>query len=154
MVFPVAMYGCELDHNQGWMLNNDAFELWHWGRFLRVSWTESWWNLSILKVINSDYSLEGLMLKLKLQSLGHLMQRADSLENIDAGKDWGQEEKKATETEMFGWHHWLTGHEFEHTPSDSEGQGSLMLQYMRLQRVAHDLVTEQHIPNDCTNKNY
>ena len=109
---------------------------------------------SILEEINRECLLEELMLKLKLQYFGHLMQRTDSLENIDAGKDWGQEEKKATEIEMFGWHHWLTGQEFEHTPSDSEGQGSLMLQSMRLQRVAHDLVTEQHIPNDCTNKNY
>ena len=58
-------------------------------------------------------SLEGMMLKLKLQYLGHLMQRVDSLEKTDAGRDWGQEEKGTTEDEMAGWHHGLDGHEFE-----------------------------------------
>ena len=59
------------------------------------------------------YSLEGLMLKLKLQDFGHLMRRVDSLEDSDAGRDWGQEEKGMTEGEMAGWHHQLDGHEFE-----------------------------------------
>ena len=68
---------------------------------------------SILKKINPEYSLEGLMLKLKLQYFGHLMQRADSLEKTDAGRDWGQERKGTTEDEMAGWHHQLDGHEFE-----------------------------------------
>ena len=68
--------------------------------------------------------LEGLMLKLKLQYFGHLMQRIDSLEkDPDAGKDWSQEEKGMTEDEMVGWHHWLDGHEFEQTLGDSEVQG-------------------------------
>ena len=67
----------------------DAFELWYWTRLLRASWTEERSNQSILKEINSEYSLEVLMLKLKLQSFGPLMQRADSLEKaLDAGKDW------------------------------------------------------------------
>ena len=66
-----------------------------------------------------------MMLKLKLQSFGHLMRRVDSLEKTDAGRDWGQEEKGTTEDEMAGWHHRLNGHEFEQTPGDSEGQGSL-----------------------------
>ena len=71
----------------------DAFELWCW-RLLRVSWTARRSNQSILKEISPEYSLEGLMLKLKLQHFGHLLQRTDSLEkNIDAGKDWRQEEK-------------------------------------------------------------
>ena len=61
----------------------------------------------------SGCSLEGLMLKLKLQYFGHLMQRADSLEKTDAGRDWGQEEKETTEDEMAGWHHQVDGHEFE-----------------------------------------
>ena len=61
----------------------------------------------------SGCSLEGLMLKLKLQYFGHLMQRADSLEKTDAGRDWGQEEKETTEDEMAGWHHGLDGHESE-----------------------------------------
>ena len=70
-------------------------------------------NQSILKEISPEYSLEGLMLKLKCQYFGHLMQRVDSLEDPDAGRDWEQEEKGATEDEMAGWHHRLNGHEFE-----------------------------------------
>ena len=66
----------------------DAFELWCCRRFLRVLWTGRRSNQSILKEINPEYSLEGLILKLKLQYFGHLMQRANSLEKIDAGKDW------------------------------------------------------------------
>ena len=66
------------------------------------------------------------MLKLKLQYFGHLLQRADSLEKTDAGKDWGQEKKRATDDEVVGWHHQLSGHEFELTPGDGEGQGSLV----------------------------
>ena len=78
-------------------------------------------------IINPEYSLEGLMLKLKLQYFGHLMRRADSFgKDPDAGKDWGQEEKGRTEDEMVGWHHRLSGHGFEQTPGDSEGQGSLV----------------------------
>ena len=65
------------------------------------------------KEINAEYSLEGLMLMLKLQSFGHLMRRTDSFENSDFGKDWGQEEKGTTEDEMVGWHHRLNGHELE-----------------------------------------
>ena len=65
------------------------------------------------KEISLEYSLEGLMLKLKLQYFGHLMRRVDSLEKTDAGRDWGQEEKGMTEDEMAGWHHRLDGHELE-----------------------------------------
>ena len=83
------------------------------------------WNQSILKEINPEYSLERLMLKLKLQYFGHLMWRADSLEKTDAGKDWEQEEKRMTEDEMVGWHHQHNGHVFEQTLGDSEGQVSL-----------------------------
>ena len=81
MVFPVVMYGCE-----SWTIKKaehqrtDAFELWCWRRLLRVPWTARRSNQSILKEISPEYSLEGLMLKLKLQSFGHLMQRVDSLE--------------------------------------------------------------------------
>ena len=78
----------------------DAFELWCWRRLLRVPWTARRSNQSILKEISPGISLEGMMLKLKLQYFGHLMQRADS----DAGRDWGQEEKGTTEDEMAGWH--------------------------------------------------
>ena len=66
------------------------------------------------------------MLKLKLQYFGHLIRRVDSLEKIDAGRDWGQEEKETTEDEMAGWHHQVDGHEFEQAPQDGEGQGSLV----------------------------
>ena len=81
MVFPVVMYGCE-----SWTIKKaehrriDAFELWFWRRFLRVIWTARRSKQSMLKEISPEYSLEGLMLKLKLQYLGHLMQRADSFE--------------------------------------------------------------------------
>ena len=80
MVFPMVMYGCE-----SWTVKKaehqiDAFELWCWRRLLRVPWTARRSNQSILKEISPEYSLEGLMLKLKLQYFGHLMQRVDSLE--------------------------------------------------------------------------
>jgi len=81
MVFPVVMYGCEswtIKKAECWRI--DAFELWGWRRFLRVPWTARRSNQSILKEISSEYSLEGLMLKLKLQYFGHLMWRTDSLE--------------------------------------------------------------------------
>ena len=74
----------------------DAFELWCWRRLLRVPWTARRSNQSILKEISPGCSLEGMMLKLKLQYFGHLMWRVDSLEDSDAGRDWGQEEKGTT----------------------------------------------------------
>ena len=98
MVFPVVMYGCE-----SWTIKKaehqiiDAFELWCWRRFLRVPWTARRSNLSILKEISPEYSLEGLMVKLKLQYFGHLMRRADSLEKplmlgkIEGRRRWGQQ---------------------------------------------------------------
>ena len=79
----------------------------------------------ILKEISPGCSLEGMMLKLKLQYFGHLMQRVDSLEKTDAGRDWGQEEKGMTENEMAGWHHRLDGREFEWTPGVGDRQGGL-----------------------------
>ena len=81
---------------------------------MRVPWTARRSNQSILKEIRPGCSLEGLMLKLKLQYFGHLMRRVDSLEKTPMlGRDWGQEEKGMTEDEMAGWHHQLDGHEFE-----------------------------------------
>ena len=80
---------------------------------MRVPWTAKRSNQSILKEINPGISLEGMMLKLKLQYFGYLMKRVDSLEKTDAGRDWGQEEKGTTEDEMAGWHHRLYAHEFE-----------------------------------------
>ena len=81
MVFPVVMYGCEswtIKKAEHWRI--DAFELWWWRRLLRVPWTARRSNQSILKEVSPEYSLKGLMLKLKLQSFGHLIQRNDSLE--------------------------------------------------------------------------
>ena len=100
----------------------DVFELWCWRRLLRVPWTARRSNQSILKEISPEYSLEWLMLKLKLQYFGHKQQLIGKYP--DAGKDWGQEEKGVTEDEIVGWHHWLNGHEFEQTRGDSEGQVS------------------------------
>ena len=90
----------------------DAFELWCWRRLLRVPWTARKSNQSILKEINPGISLEGMMLKLKLQYFGHLMRRVDSGKDSDAGRDWGQE-KGTTKDEMAGWHHGLDGRESE-----------------------------------------
>ena len=91
----------------------DAFELWCWRRLLRVPWTARRSNQSFLKEISPGTSLEGLMLKLKLQYFGHLMQRADSFENtLMLGKIGRQEEKGTTENEMAGWHQRLNGHGF------------------------------------------
>ena len=90
MVFPVVVYGCE-----SWTIKKaecqrtDAFELWCWRRLLRVPWTPRRSNQPILKEISPEYSLEGLMLKLKFQYFGYLLWRTDSLEKTpDAGKDW------------------------------------------------------------------
>ena len=102
------MYGCE-----SWTIKKaecqriDAFELWCWRRLLGVPWTARRSNQSILKEISTKYSFERLMLKLKLQYFGHLMQRDDFIwKDLDAGKDWRQEEKGMTEDEMIGWHHY------------------------------------------------
>ena len=115
MVFPVVMYGCE-----SWTIKKtehqriDAFELWCWRRLLRGPLTARRSNQSILKEISRGISLEGLMLKLKLQYFCHLMRRVDSLEKtLMLGGDWGQEEKGTTEDEMDGWHHRLDRHESE-----------------------------------------
>ena len=100
----------------------DAFRLWYWRRLLRVPWTARISNQSILKEISPEYSSEGLMPK--LQNSGHLIWRADSLEKtlilgkIKGRRKWGQQRLR--------WHHWLSGHEFEQTLGDSEGQGSLV----------------------------
>ena len=112
MVFPVVMCGCE-----SWTVKKaerpriDAFELWCWRKLLRVPCNAGRSNQSILKEFSPEYSLEGLMLRLKLQHFGHLMWRAESFEKTpDAGKDWRQEEKGMTGDEMVGWHHRFSGH--------------------------------------------
>ena len=103
----------ELDHKEGWDRRIDGFKLWCWRRLLRVPWTARTSNLSILKEINPEYSLQGLMLKLKLQYFGHLMQRADTLEKtLMLGKIEGGR-RRGLQDEMVGWHHWLYGHQSE-----------------------------------------
>ena len=104
MVFPVVRYGCvswtvkKVEHQR-----IDAFELWCWRRLLRVPWTARRCNQSILKEISPGISLEGIMLKLKLQYLDHLMRRVDSLEKtLMLG---GTRGRRMTEDEMAGWHH-------------------------------------------------
>ena len=101
----------------------DALELWCW-KLLRVPWTARRLNQSILKEISPEYSLEGLMLKLKLQppDVKNWLIGKDP----DARKDWRQEEKGTTEDQMVGWHHQLDGHEFEQAPSVGDEQGGLV----------------------------
>ena len=126
MVFPVVMYGCE-----SWTIKRaecqriDAFELWCWRRLLRVPWTIRRSSQSILKEISPKNSLEGLMLKLKLQYLATYVKNWFITKDPDPGKDWRWEEKGMTEDETVGWHHWLNGHEFVKPPGVGDGQGSL-----------------------------
>ena len=113
MVFPVVTYGCE-----SWTVKKaerrriDAFELWCWRKLLQVPWTARRSNQSILKEISPGISLEGMMLKLKLQYFGHLMRRVDSLEKT-LMLGLGQEEKGTAEDELAGWQHRLDGCESE-----------------------------------------
>ena len=134
MVFLVVMYGyeswtikkAECQKKKPKSQRTDAFELWCWRRLLRVPWTARRINKSILKEISPEYSLEGLMLKVKLQYFGHMMWRADSLEKtLMLGKIEGGRKKGQQEDEMVGWHHQLFGHELAQAPGDG-GQGSLV----------------------------
>ena len=113
MVFPVVMYGCE-----SWTVKKTecrrigAFELWCWRRLLRVPWTARRSNQSILKGISPGCSLEGLMLKLKLQYFGHLTRSVDSLERTLMLGGIGGRRRRGRQR-MAGWHHQLDGYEFE-----------------------------------------
>ena len=117
----------ESDYKETWVLKNWYFELWYWRRLLRVPWTARRSNQSILKEISPKYSLEGLMLRLKLQYFGHLMWRADSFETtlrlgkIECKRRRGRQRMRWLD----GWHHWLNGHEFEWVPGAGDGQGGL-----------------------------
>jgi len=122
MVFPGVMYGCEswtIKKAEHWRIG--ALELWCWRRLLRVPWTARRSNPSILKEISPEYSLEGLMLKLKLLTLATWGEELTIRKDPDAGK----EEKETTEDKLVGWHHQLNGHEFEQTQWDGEERGSL-----------------------------
>ena len=127
MVFPVVMYGCE-----SWTVKKaehrriDAFDLWCWRRLLRVPWTARRSNQSILKEISPGISLEGMMLKLKLQYFGHLTWRVDSLEKTLMLGGTGGRRRRGRQDEMAGWHHWLDGHGFRWTPGVGDGQGGLV----------------------------
>ena len=143
MVFLVVMYGCE-----SWTMKKaehqriDAFELWYWRKLLRVPWTARRFNQSILKEISPEYSLEGLMLKLKLQYFGHLIQRADSLEKtLMLGRIEGRR-RRGWQDEMVGWHHQLNGHGFGWTAGIGDGQGGLACCSPWGHKVGHDWATE------------
>ena len=113
---------CSRDYKGSWVPKNWCF----WRRLLRVPWRAKRSNQSILREINSGYSLEGLMLKLKLQYFGHLVQRTDSLEKtLMLRKIEGRRRRGWQRTRWFWWLFWLNGREFEQTPGDGEGQGSL-----------------------------
>ena len=126
MVFPVVMYGYErwtIKKAECWRI--DTFQTWCWRWLLIDPWTAKRSNQSILKKINPEYSLEGLVVKLKLQYFGHWCEKLTSWK-----RPWYWErlnsEKAAAEDKMVGWYHWLNGHEFEQTQVNSEGQGSLL----------------------------
>ena len=144
MAFPIVMYGCE-----SWTVKKaecqriDAFELWCWRRLLRVPWMAGWSNKSILKKISMEYSLEGLMLRLKLQCFGHLKQRADSFEKtLMLGKSKGRRRR--------GWQRmrWLDGIPDSMDMSLGRLQELVMdrrpgmLWSMGSQRVSHNWATE------------
>ena len=126
MVFPGVMYGYEswtVKKAECWRI--DAFEVWCWRRLLRVPWTERRSNQSILKEISPGISLEGMMLKLKLQYFGHVMRRVDSLEKTLMLGGIGGRRRRGGQDEMARWHHRLDGREFEWTPVVGDGQGGL-----------------------------
>ena len=140
------MYGCE-----SWTVKKadcqpiDAFKLQCWRRLLRVPWMARRLKKSVLKEMNPKYSLEGLMLKLKLQNFGHLIWRTDSLEKILM---LGKMEGRRRGWQRMRWldcNHGLNGHEFEQTQGDSEGQGSLAC-------CSHGVSKSQTQPRDWTTR--
>ena len=145
VVFPVVMYGCE-----SWTVKKaecqriDAFEVWCWRRLLRVPWTARRSSQSIVKAVSPGCSLEGLMLKLKLQYLGHLMQRTDSLEKtltlgkIEGGRRRGQQRMRWLEgiTDPMGTWVWVNSGSWWWTRRPG------VLRFMGLQRVRHNWATE------------
>ena len=143
MVFLIVMYGCEswtIKKAEHWWIA--VFELWCRRRLLRVPWTIGRSSPLILKEISPEYSLEGLMLKVKLQSFSHLMRRTDSFEKTLMLGNWMQEKKGTTEDKMVGWLHWVDGREFEQAPGVGDGQGSLVCCSPWGRRVRHNWATE------------
>ena len=128
MVFPVVTYRYEswtIKKAEDWRI--DALEFWCWRRLLRVPWTARRSNKSTVKEISPQYSLEGIDAEVETPILGPPNTKSWFIgKDPDAGKDQGQEEKRATKDEMVGRHHQLNGHEFEQTLGDSKGQGSLL----------------------------
>ena len=144
MVFTVVMYRCEswtIKKAEGQRIH--AFELWCWRRLLRVPWSARRSNQSILREISPEYSLEGLMLKLKLQYFGHLMQRTNSFEKtLMLGKI---EDRRRRGQQRMRWLEGISdsiGHKFGQTLGDSSWLEPGVLQFMESQRIKHDLATE------------
>ena len=144
MVFPVVMYGGEtwiIKKAEHWRI--DAFELWCWRRLLRVPWVARRSKQSILKEISPECSLEGLMLKLKLQYFGHLTWRADSLEKtLMLGKIEDRRRRGWQRMRLVGWHHQLDGQRFGQTLGVGDGQGGLVCCSPWGCRVRHNWATE------------
>ena len=130
------------DYKGSWAPKNRCFWMWCWSRLLRVPWTARRSNHSILKAISPGCSLEGLMLKLKLQHFGHLMQRADSSEKTLMLGKTESGRRRGWQRMRWLWHHWLNGHEFGQTPGVGDGQGGLACCNPWDCRVRHDWVTE------------
>jgi len=133
----------EVHHKESWTMKNWYFELWCWRRLLRAPWTARRSNQSILKEISSEYKLEGLMLKLKLQSFGHVTWRTDSGKHSDVGKDWRQ----GGEGDNRGWYGWMASLTWWIWVWASSGSwwwtGKLdLLQSMGLRKVEYDWATE------------
>ena len=140
MVFPVVIYRGEswtIKKAEHW--RTDVFELWCWRRLLKVTWRVRRSNQSVLKEINPECSLEGLMLKFQILDAKSQLTGKDP----DSGKDWGQEEKWATEDEMVGWHHWLNGHSLSKLQEIVKDKEAWYTTVHGVAGVGHDLTTEQ-----------
>ena len=142
MVFPVFTYCCE-----SWTVKKvehrriDAFKLWCWRRLLRVAWTARRLSQSLLREINSEYSLEGFDVEAKTPVFWSSDANSWLVRKVpDAGNNWGQMEKRVS---RMRWHHWCNTHELRRTSGDGEAQGPGVLQSMVSQRAGHNWATEQ-----------
>ena len=116
----------EVDQKKAECQRIDAFELWCWRRLLKVPWTVKRSNQSIIKEINPEYSWKDWCWSWSYSTLATWCEKPTHRKGPDAGKDWRQEEKRTTEDQIIGWHHWLNEHEFEQTLGDGEGQEGLV----------------------------